>query len=71
MQSQKPISYVFLKEKGKARFLGVSFHQTELPLIRAIVDQKIFDVILAIYNFRQPKKEDVKKAIAYAAKAGL
>jgi len=60
-----------VKEGKKASFLGVSFHQNEPAMIQASVDEKIYDVILTAYNFRQPHKEEVKKAIAYAAKAGL
>ena len=60
-----------VKEERKASFLGVSFHQNEPAMIQASVDEKIYDVILTSYNFRQPHKEEVKKAIAYAAKAGL
>jgi len=60
-----------VKEGKKASFLGVSFHQNEPAMIQASVDEKIYDVILTAYNFRQPHKEEVKSAIAYAAKAGL
>jgi predicted aldo/keto reductase-like oxidoreductase len=60
-----------VKEGKKASFLGVSFHQNEPAMIQATVDEKIYDVILTAYNFRQPHKEEVKKAIAYAAKSGL
>lgn len=62
---------VEIKNQGKARFLGVSFHQNEPAMIRACVDQKIYDVILTSYNFRQPHRAEVKQAIADAAKAGL
>jgi predicted aldo/keto reductase-like oxidoreductase len=60
-----------VKEERKASFLGVSFHQNEPAMIQAAVDEKIYDVILTAYNFRQPHRKEVKKAIAYAAKAGL
>lgn len=60
-----------LKEESKTRFLGTSFHHNELKLIPATVDEKIYDVLLTSYNFRQPHREEVKKAIAYAAKAGV
>lgn len=60
-----------LKAEGKARFLGTSFHHNEVTLLRATADEKIYDVVLTSYNFRQPHREEVKKAIAYAAKAGL
>ena len=60
-----------LKKEGKTRFLGVSIHNNEPEMIRATVDAKIYDVILTSYNFRQPHQEEVKSAIAYAAKAGV
>jgi len=60
-----------LKEEGKARFLGVSFHHKELELIPAAVKEKVYDVIITSYNFRQPHREKVKEAIAHAAKSGL
>lgn len=63
--------FLELKQEGKMKFLGVSTHQNEPEVIRAVVEEKIFDVVLTAYNFRQPHREEVKKAIAYAAKAGL
>jgi predicted aldo/keto reductase-like oxidoreductase len=60
-----------LKEEGKTRYLGTSFHHNELILIKATADEKIYDVLLATYNFRQPHREEVKKALAYAAKTGV
>ena len=60
-----------LKEENKTRFLGASFHHNELSLIRATADEKIYDVLSTSYNFRQPHRKEVKKAIAYAAKSGL
>ena len=60
-----------IKKQGKAKYLGVSIHQNEAEMVRTAVDEKIYDVVLVAYNFRQPHREEVKKAIAYAAKAGL
>jgi predicted aldo/keto reductase-like oxidoreductase len=59
------------KKQGKARFLGVTTHRNEAEIIRATVDSKEYDVILTVYNFKQEKRQEVEKAIAYAAKAGL
>lgn len=69
----QPVKEVLLdlKKQGKTRFLGVSTHQNEPEVIRAVVEEKIYDVVLTAYNFRQPHREEVKKAIAYAAKVGL
>jgi predicted aldo/keto reductase-like oxidoreductase len=69
----QPVKEVLLdlKKQGKTKFLGVSTHQNEPEVIRAAVEEKIYDVVLTAYNFRQPHREEVKKTIAYAAKAGL
>lgn len=60
-----------LKKEGKARFIGVSTHKNEPEVIRAVADSKVYDVVLTAYNFNQDHREEVKKAIAYAAKAGV
>lgn len=62
---------VKLKKQGKARFIGVSTHLNEPEVIRAAADSKIYDVVLTAYNFRQPHRMEIKKAIEYAAGAGL
>jgi hypothetical protein len=56
-----------IKQQGKARFIGVTFHTNEPENIRAAVDAKIWDVILTTYNFAQEHREEVKKSIQYAA----
>lgn len=60
-----------LKKKGRIRFLGVSLHGYEPPIIRAVADCGYYDVLMTSYNFKQRHAEEVKKAIAYAAKAGV
>jgi hypothetical protein len=60
-----------LKKSGQARFVGLATHQNEPEVIRAAVESKIHDVVLTTYNFRQPHRNEVKAAIAEAAKAGL
>jgi predicted aldo/keto reductase-like oxidoreductase len=62
---------VKVKKQGKARFLGTSVH-TDVPnIIRATTDAEIYDVVLAAYNYVQEEKEEIKKAIAYAAGKGV
>ncbi len=58
---------VKVKKEGKARFIGVSTHQNEPDVIRSSVDSGIYDVVLTAYNFMMKHKDDVKKAIQYAA----
>jgi uncharacterized protein len=58
------------KEAGKARFIGVSGHRSA-EIIRAAVDAKVYDVVLATINFQLQDKDDVAKAIAYAKENGV
>jgi predicted aldo/keto reductase-like oxidoreductase len=60
-----------LKEEGRTKFLGVSLHGYEPPIIRAVADCGYYDVIMTSYNFKQGHAEEIKKAIAYAAEAGV
>lgn len=59
------------KKAGKTRFVGITTHRNEPEVIHAAVDSKVYDVVLTAYNFRQKHVEEVKKAIARAAEAGL
>ncbi len=58
-----------LKKSGKTRFVGVSTHGGVSAVLRAVAQTGFYDVVLAKYNFRSP--QDVKDAIAEAAKAGV
>ena len=49
----------------------MSTHRNEPVVIDAAVESKIYDVVLAAYNFRQQHAVDIQKAIAGAAGAGL
>ena len=59
------------KKAGKVRFTGISTHRNEPEAILTAVDSQFYDVVLTAYNFRQKHQEEVKKAIARAAQAGL
>jgi len=59
------------KKAGKVRFTGISTHRNEPEAILTAVDSHFYDVVLTAYNFRQKHQEEVKKAIARAAEAGL
>jgi uncharacterized protein len=59
------------KEKGYARFLGVSTHKNEPDVLDAATDSGIYDVVLTSVNFKQDHYPSVKAAIARAAKAGV
>ena len=60
-----------LKNSGRTRFLGVSVHGYEPDVMRAAVDCGVYDVIFVSYNFKQRHREEIRKAVAYAADAGL
>jgi predicted aldo/keto reductase-like oxidoreductase len=69
MATYEPLmnALVKVKKAGKARFVGVSTHRDEPNVIRASVDAGIYDIVLTAYNFVQEHREEVKKAIQYAA----
>jgi predicted aldo/keto reductase-like oxidoreductase len=60
-----------LRDEGKTRFVGVSTHENEPDTIRAAIESKVYDVVLTAYNFKQDHRDEIKKAIAEAAAAGL
>ena len=57
------------KEQGKTRFIGVSAHSNMDVVINGAVDGKIYDAVLAQYNFQC--HPSVKAAIARAKAAGV
>ncbi len=59
------------KKSGKARFVGVSTHRGQAEVIQAAIDSKVYDVVLAGYNFTLDYREEVKQAIAKGTEAGL
>ncbi len=60
-----------VKDKGKARFIGVSTHSHEPEVINAAVDSGVYDVILTSYNFQQKHIEELRTAIKRASNAGI
>jgi len=60
-----------LRRQGKVRFFGLTTHTNEAEVVNALVDDpdRFFDMALVKYNFRSG--EDMKKAIARAAQAGI
>ncbi len=59
------------KKEGKTRFIGVSTHSNEPEVIRAMIEAKVFDVVLTAYNFRKDYLKDLDAAISEAVAAGL
>ena len=62
---------VTAKKEGKTRFIGTSTHSNEPDVIRATVDASIYDVVLTAQSVTLDKKEEIKKAIAYAASKNI
>lgn len=60
-----------IKKEGRTKFIGVSTHQNQPEVIRAAVESKAYDVVLVGYNSTYPNADEIKKAIAEGAKAGL
>jgi aryl-alcohol dehydrogenase-like predicted oxidoreductase len=58
-----------MKKEGKARFTGFSTHTDMAPLLRAAAKARCHEVALTSYNFTH--SNDLKEAIALAAKAGI
>jgi len=57
------------KQQGKTRFIGISTHSGQQQLIPWMVDKKVFDVVLAAYNFSMDAT--MVQAINTAAKGGM
>lgn len=73
MATYEPLMSALVKAKkqGKARFIGTTTHADMANVIRATVDAGVYDVVLTAYNYVQEDKEEVKKAIQYAAEKGV
>jgi hypothetical protein len=69
MATYEPLmnALVKVKKQGKARFIGTSTHADIANVIRATADAEVYDVVLAAYNYVMEEKEEIKKAIKYAA----
>jgi predicted aldo/keto reductase-like oxidoreductase len=59
------------KKEWKAKHVGVSVHRNEPEVIRAAIESKVFEVVLASINFKQGHYAEIKKAVAQAADAGI
>lgn len=59
------------KQSGKAKFIGVSTHQNEPTVLRAMVEAGIYDVALVAINFKQDHRQEVLAAITEANQAGI
>jgi predicted aldo/keto reductase-like oxidoreductase len=60
-----------LKRSGQAPFIGVTTHANEPEIIRGATDNDVFDVVLTRYNFRMNHRDEMEKAVQYAADKGM
>jgi predicted aldo/keto reductase-like oxidoreductase len=60
-----------LKKQGKVKFLGAATHDNSPEALRAAADSKVYDVVMAAYNYKVEQKDAFNEAIAYAVKAGI
>jgi len=59
-----------LKQDGKARFIGISTHNT-VEVLNAILPLKLFDVTLVTLNYTMAHDESILSTIAQAAGSGI
>ncbi len=73
MVNHKPISDVMrnLKKEGRVRFIGVSTHSNQPEVIDAMIKDGFWDIVLAGYNFKMDKLDEMNAALERANKAGL
>ncbi len=60
-----------IKKQGKARFLGVSSHESAIPVFRKVLEMDIFDVVLACLNFKMPDRDEMRAVLKQLKEKGL
>ena len=59
------------KKQGRTKFIGVTTHRNEHEVINAVVESKLYDVVLTAYNFQKKNIKELRAACAAAVEAGL
>lgn len=59
------------KQSGKTRFIGISIHGYEPDMLQAVIDAKIYDVVMMYYNYKQKDSDLIKQRVEQAAQAGI
>jgi predicted aldo/keto reductase-like oxidoreductase len=59
------------KKSGKARFLGITTHHNMAEAVTAAAESNFYEVVMTAYHNRQKNCQEIREAIAKAAKAGL
>jgi len=60
-----------LKKEKKTRFIGFSTHNNMAGMLEAAAESDMRDVVVASYNFRTSKLDEMDKALRKAAEAGI
>ena len=60
-----------IKNKGQARYIGMSTHMNQPEVIQAATDSNFYDVVLTSINFKQANVDVLKEKIALAAGKGI
>lgn len=60
-----------VKRQGKTRFLGIASHSFCEEALLAAADAGVYDIAMVAYNFRSENRQELDKAIARAAAAGI
>jgi len=47
--------------EGRVKFIGVTTHQNEPNVIKAVAESQVYDVVATAYNFRQMHRQEVKE----------
>jgi len=60
-----------IKKQGRARYVGMSTHNSEHEVIQAAIDSNFYNVVLTAINFRHSNADLIKEKIALAAEKGI
>ncbi len=60
-----------IKKSGKAKHIAIATHGNEAEAIKSAVDAKIYDIVMAQYNFIHPDRKRISEAFEYASKNGV
>ncbi len=60
-----------IKAEGRAKHIGMSTHRSEPEVIRAAIDNDLYEVVLLAINFKQEQYPESIEMIAKASEAGI
>jgi len=63
--------FLKLKKEGKAKFVGVSTHTNQTEILKEVIKQGYFDVVLVAFNYILGKDKELVKTLKQASKKGI